>query len=141
MPHARSRVIGRRAPPQLKAMLERMGTSIEAVLRGRWAFVGRLHRAGVRLISGGDSGISASKPHGMLPQAIQELVLSGLSVAEAVASATSGAGDALGLADRKGRLLAGYDADLLIVDGDLSSDVNVLSRPQAVHLRGAPITL
>jgi hypothetical protein len=106
-------------PPALAKIMARTGMTWE----GRLAMVGRMHRAGVRLISGADSGISAGKPHGILPEAVIDLVDAGLTPAEALASATSAAARSCGLADRKGRLRVGYDADLLLVDGDPLADV------------------
>jgi len=41
-----------------------------------------------------------------------------------------------GLATRKGRFRAGYDADLLLVDGNPLSDIGALTHPVAVMVRG-----
>src|ERR1700746_1022283 len=125
-------------PPAIKAMMARMGMTAEQMLSARGAFVGRLPRAGVRLVSGADSGIGPAKRHGVLPHAVCELVIAGLSVTEALATATSGAAQACGVGARKGRLAPGYDADLLVVDGDLEIDVTALLRPRSVLLRGLP---
>jgi imidazolonepropionase-like amidohydrolase len=100
-----------------------------------------LHNAGVRLVSGVDSGIGPAKRHGTLPYAVCELVTAGLSVAEALATATSAAALACGVAASKGRLAAGQHADLLVVDGELETDVTALLRPHAVLLQGVPITV
>src|SRR6516165_11728736 len=126
--------------PMIKAMMDRMGMTAEQMLQARWDFVGRLHRAGVRLVSGTDSGIGPAKRHGVLPHAVCELVAAGLSVAEALATATSGAAEACGVSARKGRLAPGYDADLLVVDGDLETDVTALHSPRSVLLRGLPVS-
>jgi hypothetical protein len=64
------------------------------------------------------------------------LVAAGVPAAEALASATSGAARACGLGGRKGRLRAGYDADLLLVNGDPLADVSALRRVAGVMLRG-----
>jgi imidazolonepropionase-like amidohydrolase len=69
-----------------------------------------------------------------------ELVTAGLDVTEALATATSGAAEACGVSARKGRLAPGYDADLLVVDGDLEADVTALHRPRTVLLRGLPVS-
>lgn len=127
-------------PPALKAMMDRMGVTAEQMLQARWDFVGRLHRAGVRLVSGVDSGIAPAKRHGVLPHAVCELVSAGLSVSAALATATSGAAQACGVGARKGRLAPGYDADLLVVDGDLELDVTALHRPRSVLVRGLPVS-
>jgi imidazolonepropionase-like amidohydrolase len=127
-------------PPALKAMMDRMGVTTEQMLQARWDFVARLHRAGVRLVSGVDSGIAPAKRHGVLPHAVCELVTAGLSVSAALATATSGAAQACGVGARKGRLAPGYDADLLVVDGDLELDVTALHRPRSVLVRGLPVS-
>ena len=126
-------------PPAIKAMMARMGMTAEQMLSARRDFVGRLHRAGVRLVSGADSGIGPAKRHGVLPHAVCELVTAGLSVTEALATATSDAAQACGVGARKGRLAPGYDADLLVVDGDLEIDVTALLRPRSVLLRSLPV--
>ena len=99
------------------------------------ANVRRLHAAGVRLLAGTDapnpgtgSGVSQ---HGEL----QLLVRAGLSGAEALAAATSTPADIFGLADR-GRIEAGRIADLVLVDGDLESDVAASARLVAVWKDG-----
>ena len=121
--------------------MARMGMTAEQMLQARRDFVGRLHRAGVRLVSGADSGIGPAKRHGTLPHAVCELVTAGLSVTEALATATSGAAQACGVGARKGRLAPGYDADLLVVDGDLEIDVTALLRPRSVLLRSLPVSV
>jgi imidazolonepropionase-like amidohydrolase len=128
-------------PPAVQAMMDRLGVTAGQMLQARWDFVGRLHQAGVRLVSGADSGIGPAKRHGVLPHAVCELVTAGLSVAEALATATSGAAEACGFRARKGRLAPGYDADLLVVDGDLETDVTALRRPRSVLLGGLPVNL
>ncbi|HEU5417967.1 MAG TPA: amidohydrolase family protein [Streptosporangiaceae bacterium] len=128
-------------PVYLQAMLDRLGMTAQQMLRQRSDFAGRLHRAGVRLVSGLDSGIAPTKRHGALGYSIAELVIAGLTVAEALATATSGAAEACGVGGRKGRLAPGHDADLLVVDGDLEADITVLRRPAAVLLRGEPVSL
>jgi len=79
--------------------------------------------------------------HGQTIQLCRELVTAGLSVTEALATATSGAAQACGVRARKGRLAPGYDADLLVVDGDLEIDVTALHRLRSVLLRGLPLSI
>ena len=126
-------------PPPVRAIAARVGVTPEQMFADRLAFVARLHRAGVRLISGVDSGIAPGKRHGLLPQAVCELAEAGIAVAEAVATATSLSAEAIGLGGRKGRLARGYDADLLAVDGDLQRDISALLRPRTVWLRAEPV--
>jgi imidazolonepropionase-like amidohydrolase len=126
-------------PPAIKAAMDRMGVTAEQWRRARLDFVGRLHRAGVRLISGVDSGIGPPKRHGMLPQAVCELVDAGLSVAEALATATAHGAKACGVGSHKGRLASGYHADMVVVDGNLETDITALLRPRSVLLAGSPV--
>jgi imidazolonepropionase-like amidohydrolase len=88
------------------------------------------------LVSGGDSGVSVGKPHGILPAAVADLVAGGVSSAAAIASATSIAAEVCGLGQRKGYLRSGYDADLLVVDGDPLADIAALGQVSAVMVRG-----
>jgi imidazolonepropionase-like amidohydrolase len=127
-------------PPALQAALARLGVTFQELLRSRWEFVARLHHAGVRLVSGVDAGIGPAKRHGVLGYAVCELVSAGLSGAEALSTATSEAASACGVGGTKGRIAPGYDADLLVVDGDLETDMTALLRPQAVLLRGRAVT-
>lgn len=119
-------------PPDVLEMLRKTGITLE----GRTRTVAGLHRAGVRIISGSDGGISPGKPHGILRDSIIELVQAEFAPTDALASATSTAAAACGVADRKGRVAAGFDADLLVVDGDPSTDITALRRVRAVYTRG-----
>jgi imidazolonepropionase-like amidohydrolase len=52
---------------------------------------------------------------------------------QAIESATANGPDTLGpQAPRAGQLVEGFDADVICVDGDPSSDVSVLSDPENV---------
>jgi imidazolonepropionase-like amidohydrolase len=119
-------------PPRIQAFLDRMGLTWEL----RLPQVRAMYDAGVSLIAGVDSGISPAKRHGVLPEAVIELVDAGASVDQALAGATGRAADACGLAARTGRLQAGLAADLLIVDGNPFSDITVLRTPLTVVARG-----
>ncbi len=132
-------LVMRQPPPALKAAMDRLGMTPQQWRQARQGFVARLHRAGVHLVSGLDSGIAPAKRHGLLPHEISDLVACGLSVAEAMAAATAVSADACGLGTVKGRLGPGKHADLLVVDGDLEADVTALFRPHSVLLRGTAI--
>ncbi len=114
------------------AFTQRFGLSRDAVRK----HVGRMHRAGVKIVTGTDGGISTAKPHGIVSTGISMLVASGFSTADALATATSIAAQVCGLGSSKGRLRTGYDADLILVDGDLLSDIGALTRPAAVMAHG-----
>jgi imidazolonepropionase-like amidohydrolase len=122
-------------PPAVAALMARAGITPQAFR----AAYGRLHRAGVRLLVGSDGGIGRAKPHGVLPEAVMTLAGAGVPAAAALAAATSVAAQACGLGDRKGRLRVGYDADLLLVDGDALADVGALRHVRGVVLGGARV--
>ena len=119
----------------MKAVMERTGLTLES----RFRQVAALHRAGVPIVSGADDGIHPGKPHGVLAYAVAELVTAGIDPAAVLATATSVAAAACGLADRVGRLAPGLDADLLFVDGDPTADITALTRVRAVVLGGDPV--
>jgi imidazolonepropionase-like amidohydrolase len=121
--------------PAVAALIKRNPVTVE----DRLAQVGGLHRGGVTLISGTDSGINPVKPHGILPQAVIELAACGVPTATALASATSLAARACGLADRTGRLRAGLDADLLLINGDPATDITAIRNVRTVVSRGRAV--
>ena len=119
-------------PPAIIAMQRRTGTTWAA----RQAMTGRLYQAGVTLVSGVDSGVSAGKPHGILALAIADRVTAGIPSSAALASATSIAAQACGLGGRKGLLRPSYDADMVVVAGDPVTDITALTQVQAVYRAG-----
>ncbi|WP_426513266.1 amidohydrolase family protein [Dactylosporangium sp. McL0621] len=124
-------------PPEVLAMAERAGLT-QAILQDG---VARLFKAGARIVAGSDAGIGPAKPHGVLPRTLEEYVASGMDPASALAAATVQAADACGVPERKGRIRPGFDADLLVVEGDPLADITALRRPVNVYLGGEPITI
>lgn len=103
--------------------------------------VGRAARAaraaGVPIVFGTDSAVSE---HGRNAEEFAQLIeLVGMSPAEAVASATTGAADLLGLDGQVGRIAPGYSADIIAVTGDPLADVRVLGKVDYVMVRGRPV--
>ncbi|MFI5778882.1 amidohydrolase family protein [Nocardia sp. NPDC051570] len=97
----------------------------------------RMYREGVRLVCSSDAGVVASKPHDCLPHGVAEFAaFAELSCAPALAAVTSVAAQSCGVGDRKGRIAAGYDADLVAVGGDLCHDLTALSDVRAVYRSG-----
>ena len=119
-------------PPRIAKMMAETGITLEA--RGR--LVGRSHAAGVLIVSGDDAGVSAGKPHGVFAESVIGLQAGGIAAPDALASATSVAADVCGLGDRKGRLRVGFDADLVVVDGDATQDVRALRIVVTVVAKG-----
>lgn len=98
-----------------------------------------LVKQGANLVAGTDAGISAYKPHDVLPYAFGDLVDSGMSSIEALRSLTSEAARACAVEDRKGRLAPGYDADVLAVRGNPVDDAAALLDVAGVWRTGIPV--
>jgi imidazolonepropionase-like amidohydrolase len=126
-------------PAHVQEMARRLGLVPADFAVRRAGQLARMLEHGVRLVSGLDAGVTPPKPHGGLWRAVVQLLDAGMTAAQALASATSVAADECGLAEETGRLLPGRAADLLLVDGDLSTDLTALSRPVQVWVRGTAL--
>lgn len=103
------------------------------------ANMGRFRAAGLRCVVGSDAGIAPPKPPDVLRYAPPMAVSAGFSPAEVLRMITADAAEAVGLGGSKGRLAAGYEADVLAVDGDPFGDLSSLHRIKAVFARGRRI--
>lgn len=105
-----------------------------SVVEAHHASIVKAHEAGVRIALGTDAGVG---PHGENLEEISLLAGAGLSTTEALAAGTSVAAELLGH-DNVGRISQGALADLVVIDGDLSTeDVRgIESRVSSVHLGG-----
>ena len=80
----------------------------------------------MRVLPGGDYGF-AWTPHGTNARDLQHFVeLLDFTPMEAIRAATVLGGEIFERPDELGRVAPGYLADLLLVDGDPSSDITVL---------------
>ena len=92
--------------------------------------VGRLHKAGVRIVAGTDG-------YGL--ELVRELELyqqAGLTNAEALQTATIIPARMTGMDDRTGSITKGKTADLILVDGDVSKDLHNLHHVTTVFEDG-----
>jgi imidazolonepropionase-like amidohydrolase len=88
--------------------------------------VGALHRAGVTIVAGTDGqGIE-------LVREIELYKKAGMTNAEALQTATIVPARRVGVADRTGSIAVGKEADLVLVDGDVSTDLGALRRVETV---------
>ena len=94
-----------------------------------------LRETGVRLIAGTDAGID-NNPHHQYLGGLEYLVTLGFPPADVLAMATTEAAAALGVDAITGRLEAGYEADVIVVDGDPRADIAALGRLRRVIARG-----
>jgi imidazolonepropionase-like amidohydrolase len=98
-----------------------------------------LIKAGALLVAGTDAGIGPPKPHSPLPYAVPQLITLGMSPLDALANVTSVAAGVCGLANRKGRIAPGFDADIIAVDGDPLADPAALRRIHTVFVNGKKV--
>jgi imidazolonepropionase-like amidohydrolase len=99
----------------------------------------RLYESGAVLVPGSDAGVTPAKPHDVLRFAPEDMAAAGLSPAEVLPAMTSRAAQACGLGHRKGRIAAGFDADILAIDGNPLQDLAAIRQLRAVYLGGRPI--
>jgi imidazolonepropionase-like amidohydrolase len=85
----------------------------------------RAHRMGVKLVTGVDTDYGP-RSTSRVSHEVERFVELGLSAKEALAAATTTPAEMLGIADRVGRVKEGYEADLIVVDGNPLEDVRAL---------------
>ncbi len=126
---ARNRRLAQRDAAAFRAMRDQFADE-------RW-LAGHLHRSGIPLLAGSDAGADFSFHGSGLHDELAELVEAGLTPLQALRAATSDAARFLDRAGRTGQVVAGADADLVLIDGDPLGDVAAVRRVQGVMSRGA----
>jgi hypothetical protein len=106
------------ASPGIRQRLADAGITPEALVEMRMSILRQMTTFGLGFISGADAGIGPAKAHGRYAEAVIELGPVTGTVPTLVA-ASSGAAAAIGLGRSKGRLHRGYDADVLVVRGQI----------------------
>lgn len=116
----------------------RMGDDPMQILAHHLASVAALDSAGVTLLAGSDPP-TVGVIHGIgLLYELELLVRAGLSPAEALSAATARTADAFRLSDR-GRIRPGLRADLVLVEGNPTTDVTALRRIRRVWRGGVEL--
>ncbi len=90
------------------------------------ALIGKLNEAGVPIVAGTD---------GMGLELVREIEIyeqAGMSKAQALQTATINPARLVGIAERTGSIVEGKEADLLLVNGDVSADLGALRRVHTV---------
>ena len=109
----------------------------EAVPKALHVFQLGLATQRLKMVFGTDA---VAGSHGRNFQELEYRVITGGQKAmDAITSATSLAAESLGLGDRVGTIAAGYEADVIAVDGDPLRDVNALSHVAFVMKGGRVI--
>jgi imidazolonepropionase-like amidohydrolase len=113
--------------------------AVTRLLDRYYAVLARMRAEGVRIVCGSDAGVGPRKPHDVLPYGVLLFGSIGFSNPEALAAATGWAAAGCGLGGRKGRLLPGFDADLLAVAGDPVQQLGALLDVRAVFRAGVAV--
>jgi imidazolonepropionase-like amidohydrolase len=87
--------------------------------------------AGVKIAMGTDSGVGR---HGENGRELQLMVENGMTPMQAILASTSHAAHLLGIQDSLGTLEVGKLADVIIVDGDVLSNIRTIANPANVQL-------
>ena len=106
---------------------------VRAVSETAKVFMGKALRGGVKIAFGTDAGVF---DHGRNGQEFRLMMGQGMSSRQAVASATTVAAEALGMAGEIGRIAPGYSADIIAVTGNPLDDATVLENVGWVMVRG-----
>ncbi len=94
-------------------------------------------RLGGKLVVGTDpTGYGGVVPGYANQRAIQLLVAAGFAPIEAIRIATLNGATFLGIDKRSGSIAVGKDADLVVIDGDPTTDATAITRMQLVFKRG-----
>jgi hypothetical protein len=99
---------------------------------GSIRIVGDMHRAGVSILAGTDTGFAGFSLHDELAL----LVESGMSPMAALQAATSNAARFMGQLDRRGTIETGKIADLVLLDKNPLADIHNTRTIQAIVLNG-----
>ena len=92
-----------------------------------------MHRRGVRVLPGGDYGF-AWAPHGTYARDLTHFVnMFGFTPMESIIAATAQGGEIMGHPDVLGKVLPGYYADVILVDGDPLADISILQDTKNLH--------
>lgn len=96
------------------------------------------HAAGVKIAFGSDAVMSM---FGENTRELEWFVEGGLTAAETIQAATVNGADLMGQSEELGRLVAGYKADIIGIEGDPLSDITALTRGvRFVMTRGKPVS-
>lgn len=114
-----------------------MSPDVLATLEPYWANNAYMHTRGVKLVCCTDAGINPVKTHDVLPSDMAYFASEVTTTIDTLRSATTVAAASCGVADRKGAIKQGMDADLVVVAGNPIDDIGALCRVQAVYRDGA----
>jgi imidazolonepropionase-like amidohydrolase len=120
------------------ALAKRSGAATErsaATYRNMERSIGKLARAGLRVLLGSDSGVQDHFMGHAEHRELELMVAAGMSPADVIANATGRAAAGLDFTE-VGSIVRGKFADLLVLDANPLDDIRNTRRISAVYLRG-----
>jgi imidazolonepropionase-like amidohydrolase len=119
-------------PQQAAAKAGTPYDELPQALRDRFETLQEMRHMGTKIVLHSDA-IAPITCYEDFPYTIAAAVrYGGFSPVEAVHAATGRAADAIDILDDTGTLTPGKDADILVVDGDVATDIEALARTRAV---------
>jgi imidazolonepropionase-like amidohydrolase len=117
----------------------------EADVAGLNAFIernldtaGRAFKSGVRFAMGSDAVFTM---FGENARELEWFVRAGMRPAQAIAAATAGGAELLGMEDRLGRIAPGYYADMIAVEGDPLTDIRAVTHGAVWVMKGGNVVV
>ncbi|TDP60455.1 amidohydrolase family protein [Roseateles toxinivorans] len=102
----------------------------------RQQLLAAMDHSGARLLAGSDCPGCGLIPGQSLHRELQLMVQAGLSPLRALQTATANAAEYLGLRGQQGQIIEGQRADLLLIEGNATSDLAALSNVRGVATAG-----
>ncbi|MGW0523193.1 amidohydrolase family protein [Crossiella sp. NPDC003009] len=124
--------------PQRESLTKRSTRCRPSFLRNALANIRRLHAEGVPVLAGTDATMPGAAHGPSMLTEIAHLVTAGLTQVQALAAATSVPAKHFALHDR-GRIARGQRADLLLVEGDPTTDITALREIHTIWKNGYPV--
>lgn len=103
-------------------------------------FIGRCHRAGAKVVVGSHTSAPFADKGRAYQRELELLVEAGLTPLEAIAAGTRHNAQFLGIEDRLGTLEPGKTADLILIEGNPTSDIKAMRHVRHVMLNGVWIS-
>ena len=122
----------------LNAAEEKRLAGLPGVIESKLEALRGFLAAGVTVLAGNDAGLPYTG-FGCLWQELDAMISGGMTAMQAITAATRAAARTMGMEDRIGSIQPGKQADLIVVDGDPTTDITALSRVQLVMLAGRTI--
>ncbi len=98
----------------------------------------RAYKAGVKMAMGSDA---VDWMFGENTRELGWLVKAGMTPAQALAAATTGGADLLGMSDKLGKIAPGYYADIVAVEGNPLANINVVIQNVRWVMKGGAVVV